>query len=170
MVDLEIKTLFDDDLVKENVSCKSGCAACCHTQVSITFDEAELLASKIVEGTEVDLRRLRKLADTQNNAEDFYRLSYEDRACPFLGDGNICSAYEDRPSVCRTNNVVSDPVLCETKDGNEKPVRLLNTHKADMIVMASFKNSKENGALPTMLWKALKRLRKSSSDAVVKKL
>jgi len=39
-----------------------------------------------------------------------------------------------------------------------------------MIVMAFFKNSKENGALPKMLWKALKRLEKTKSNAVVNKL
>ncbi len=157
-------------MVKENVSCKSGCSACCHTQVSITSDEASLLVKQIVSGAEVDLRRLRLLADTGNNAEEFYKLSYEDRACPFLGAGDTCTVYENRPSVCRTNHVVSEPVLCETRDGQEQAVRLLNTHRADMIMMAFFKNSKENGALPKMLWKALKRLEKTNSNAVVNKL
>ncbi|MCO4756268.1 MAG: YkgJ family cysteine cluster protein [Bacteriovoracaceae bacterium] len=167
LIDLEVKKLFDDPVVKENVSCKKSCSACCHTQVSVTKDEAELLATKVIDGSKVDLHRLRHLAEAGNESSLFYMSSYEQRACPFLSDEGNCEVYEDRPSVCRTNHVVSEPSLCETKQGVENPVRLLNTFKADMIIMAAFKTSQENGSLPFMLWKALKRRSKSTNDQVV---
>ena len=62
MVDLEVKELFKDEAVTKNVSCKESCSACCHTQVSITSDEANLLVDEIVNGKKIDLRRLRLLA------------------------------------------------------------------------------------------------------------
>lgn len=170
LIEFEVAELFKDKVVSENVSCKQACSACCHTQVSITQDEADLLASEIVAGASVDLRRLRGLAEKGNDADEFYRTDYDQRACPFLGEDKLCQVYENRPSVCRTNHVVSDPKACETKDGSEQAVRLLNTHRADMVIMASFKHCKENGALPFMVWKALKRLGKRSSDAVVNKV
>lgn len=170
LVDLEMNELFKDDVISKNVTCKASCTACCHTQVSITQDEADLLAREITNGAQVDLKRMRNLSETGNDADLFYKTPYEERACPFLDDSGLCTVYENRPSVCRTNNVISDPAFCETKGGVEQPVRLLNTHKADMIIMASFKSNPENGALPQMVWKALKRLGKTTSNAIVKKL
>jgi Fe-S-cluster containining protein len=167
LIDLEINQLFSDPVVKENVTCKKSCSACCHTQVSVTSDEAELLASEVLNGSEVDLGRLRLLAEAGNESELFYQFSYEQRACPFLNSEGSCEVYENRPSVCRTNHVISEAELCETRDGVEKPVRLLNTFKADMIIMAAFKTSQENGSLPFMLWKALKRRSKSTNEQVV---
>lgn len=112
---------------------------------------------------------MQDLSETQNDANQFYLKDYKDRACPFLKEDGLCSVYESRPSVCRTNHVISDPVTCETREGVEQPVRLLNTYRADMIAMAGFMSSKENGALPFMVWNTLKRLEKLPSDAVVNK-
>ena len=39
---------FRNPVVKELVSCKKGCSFCCHTQVSVTEDEAKLLAEKVL--------------------------------------------------------------------------------------------------------------------------
>lgn len=169
LVDLEVSELFVDPVVKENVSCGKSCTACCHTQVSVTGDEANLLANEILTGAEVDLDRLQNLATAENDAHSFYLKDYDQRACPFLKDDGLCSVYESRPTVCRTNHVVSDPIACETKGGVELPVRLLNTYRADMIAMAAFINGKENGALAFMVWNTLKRLEKPIPNAVVNK-
>ncbi len=59
--------------------------------------------------------------------------------------------YNDRPSVCRTNNVLSEALSCSTHDGTEKPIRILNTFEADMLVMSSFINSHNSGAMPNLL-------------------
>lgn len=156
-IEEQMSQLFASEVVQENVKCGRGCSFCCHTQVSVTSGEAELFAQKIIDGKEIDLKKLYTQSKVGNHAGHWYQLNYEERACVFLGEEGECSIYEDRPSVCRTNNVVSEPENCSTKDGQEKSVRLLNTHGADMIVMAYFMNSKENGALPYMLFKALER-------------
>lgn len=169
MINIEVSELFKDPVVARNVTCKEACSACCHTQVSVTSDEADLLASRVVQGAEVSISRLSNLSECKNDSDAFYLVDYEKRKCPFLGKDNLCTVYESRPAVCRTNHVVSAASACESKLGFENPVRLLNTHRADMIVMAAFKSNKVNGALPYMLVKALKKLEKSKTGAVVNK-
>ena len=157
-IDSQLNELFKDEIIPKLVSCKAGCQSCCHTQVSVTQDESDLLAQKIVAGTEIDLTKLSLQSKAKNSTKDWYQLSYEDRGCLFLDDEGRCTVYEDRPSVCRTNFVVSEAENCSTQDGVSKTVNLLNTHKADMIVMGAFQSSKENGALPYMLFKSLDKL------------
>lgn len=164
-IEEQMGQLFKDDVVQENVKCGKGCSFCCHTQVSVTRDEAELLAQNIIDGIDVDLEKLYLQSKVGDKAGDWYKLDHETRGCVFLGDEGECKVYEDRPSVCRTNNVISDPINCSTIDGVEKSVRLLNTYAADMIIMAHFEKSKENGALPHLLFKALdKRVERQFKD------
>jgi Fe-S-cluster containining protein len=157
-VDYHLSKLFEEHKATSLVSCKAGCTACCHTQVSVTSDEAQLLIEVIAnEGIEIDLDRLRKQAETENDGQAYLKVPYGERRCVFLGDDNRCRVYSDRPSVCRTNYTFSPPEDCETKDGKEKQQRLLKTVEADMVIAASFSVSPDAGALPFMLTKALKR-------------
>ena len=173
-VDLYTNESLSNPAAKKFITCHKGCSACCHTQVSVNSDEAALLANKVIhEGHEVDLKKLYIQGNVENSGSDWFELPYEMRGCVFLDEGGGCSVYEDRPSVCRTNNAFSPPVQCETKDGIEKPVRLLNTEKADFAVIAGFRASGEAGTLPHMLWKALGEQSKprvvTPSKKVVKK-
>ncbi|MCO4794193.1 MAG: YkgJ family cysteine cluster protein [Bacteriovoracaceae bacterium] len=156
-IDQSIKTLFLDSAVKDNVKCGKGCSFCCHTQVSVTRDEAELLSQRIIDGLDIDLEKLYLQSKSENKASEWYKLDHEARGCVFLDESGECKVYDDRPAVCRTNNVISEPVNCSTEDGQERPVRLLNTYASDMITMAFFINSKENGALPYLLFKTLEK-------------
>ena len=151
-----LATLFEDPLVSKYVSCKKGCSFCCHGQVSVTEDEADVLADKIIEDeASIDIRRLGIQSKAKNKAVDWYKISFQDRRCVFLDEAGQCSIYKDRPSVCRTNFVVNNPQDCSTEDGIEKPLRMLKTHDADMIVMAHFIYNKVNGSLPYMLVQSL---------------
>lgn len=167
-VDEQMSDLLEDESVKKLITCKAGCSGCCYTQVSVTRDESKLLAERVVEGLHIDLGRLFDQASVENNAKDWYTLPHSERGCIFLDKDEKCTVYEDRPAVCRTNNVLSPAALCDTSDGKEKPVRLLNTYEADMAIYGAFSNSKENGALPYMLWKALKQMGHTNSKTLPK--
>lgn len=156
-VDKHITELFTDPAVRSNVKCGKGCSACCHTHVSVSKDEAALLAKRVVDDTPIDTYRLYLQAQAYNDSSLWYRLNYQERSCLFLNEKGECRVYEDRPSVCRTNYVLSEPHQCLTIDGREQFVRLLKTDQADMAIMASFVQSEENGALPFMLYKALQK-------------
>lgn len=54
LVDDFNKQVFAHPLVKSFSPCKKGCSACCHTQVSITEDEATLLAMRVDSGITID--------------------------------------------------------------------------------------------------------------------
>ena len=147
--------IFAHPLVQQFSPCKVGCTACCHTQVSVTEDEAELLAQRIREGIEIDLELLEHQSKVSEETGTFYQLKYEDRKCVFLDDSGACSVYEDRPSVCRTNAVLGDAQQCLVS-GDTQQLRLVKTSKADMVIYASFLHSKESGSLPFMVSRKLK--------------
>ena len=157
VVDDYNQKVFAHPIVQKLMPCKSGCSGCCHTQVSITDDEAELLISRINEGVKVDYSILQNQMKAANSSEEFYRLSYEARKCIFLGENNKCQVYKDRPSVCRTNAVLGEASQCSTKNGliEGQQLRLVKTSEADMAIIGSFMNSKENGTLAHMIGRKL---------------
>ncbi len=146
--------VFAHPLIKEMSPCKEGCSACCHTQVSVTDDEAALLARRISEGVEIDLERLKLQVTAGDDDSAFYKMNFEERKCIFLGEDGGCRVYNDRPSVCRTNAVIGDASQCDTTNGIQR-TQLIKTPKADMVIYASFYNAKSSGALPHMVAKAL---------------
>ncbi len=147
--------IFQDAKVKSLSPCASGCSACCHTQVSITSDEAELLAERVREGVEINRENLLIQMAVKNSSQAYYALSFAERKCVFLDTDGKCKVYEDRPSVCRTNAVIGEAAQCDTSV-EIKPTRLIKTPEADLAIYASFLHSTSGGTLPYMLAKALK--------------
>lgn len=153
-VDHQLSKDLSDPLAQSLITCRRGCSACCHTQVSCTIEEASLLAKKVQErGLEIDLTLLERQAKAA--LETWYELAYEERKCVFVNSQGECSLYEDRPSVCRSNYVISDPIQCDTSDGVERPLRMLKTERTDMAIVGQFKASKKTGTLPSLLYEVL---------------
>lgn len=154
LIDTYNNEVFSHPLVRQLSPCKQGCSACCHTQVSVTEDEAALLMTHIENGLVIDNERLKLQMNAENDSGKFYQLSYQDRKCVFLDEKGNCRVYHDRPSVCRTNAVIGEASQCDTSQ-SIKPTRLVLTQKADMAIYASFRGSKSSGALPFMLGNAI---------------
>lgn len=169
MVDAYNQETFSHPLLKKLVPCKLGCSACCHTQVSVTEDEAHLLYHNIANGVEINYDLLFLQADAGNDADKFYQLSYEKRKCVFLDDGGKCKVYKDRPSVCRTNAVLGEASQCSTKDVLPQALRLVKTPKSDMVIVASYADAKESGALPVMLAKIF-REKNAKEESLIKSI
>lgn len=150
------KEVFSHPLVKDLSPCKKGCSACCHTQVSVTEDEAELLAHRVRSGLKIDEASMNFLSQAGNDSQKFYDIPFEQRKCLFLGQDGDCRIYEDRPAVCRTNAVLGDPAQCDTRDSIQS-TRLVKTPKSDMVIYAAFMFSKSSGTLPYMLARALEK-------------
>ncbi len=156
-IDEEIAAEFEDSSVKALTQCKKGCSACCHSQVAITEDEAISLAKLIEEGSEINWTRLWIQAKAENDFHQFMKIPYDLRGCIFLNANKECSVYESRPSVCRTNYVISNPENCKVESGESKSVQLLNTFGADSWVYGFFTKSSNNGALPNMVKQQLEK-------------
>lgn len=154
LVDEYNQEVFAHPLVQQFSPCKLGCTGCCHTQVSISDAEAELLSQRVNEGVAIDLERLRVQMSAGDDSTAYFKIPYEQRRCVFLGDNGGCRVYDDRPSVCRTNAVLGDASQCDTRSG-VKPTRLVLTPKADMVIYASYLEGEGGGTLPHMLGKRL---------------
>lgn len=154
LVDEYNKEVFAHPLVMQFSPCKRGCSACCHTQVSVTDDEAELLVKRIKSGVSVDMDRLKLQMQAKDDSEAYYKISFQDRRCIFLDENGGCTVYEDRPSVCRTNAVIGESNQCDTSL-KVQPTRLIKTPKSDMVIYGSFFYAKESGTLPHMVGKSL---------------
>lgn len=169
MVDEYNKEVFAHPILKELVPCKAGCTGCCHTQVSVTEDEAELLAHNINNGVEIDYNLLTKQAAAGNESSEFFKIPYNERRCVFLDERGACRVYKDRPSVCRTNAVVGDAAQCDTSSTAQAgPLRLVKTQKADMAIVGAFAVANESGTLPMMLNKVLKAKNSTENTGPIK--
>jgi Fe-S-cluster containining protein len=149
----------EDPETWKQVPCKAGCSACCHINVSINSDEAKYLADKIRNGlVDIDYDRLNKQAatgvghDSKRASNDtFNKLSYEDRACIFLGKDKKCRVYEDRPASCRKWHIVGDPEDCKKLDHFGG---IAVAKRAEVVTSAMF-NIGETGRLPAMIKREL---------------
>lgn len=136
--------------VREPITCKSGCSACCHMYVSISEDEAALIRRELRrEGREIPLAALKRQA--AESLEVFYQRPFKQRVCPFLGEHGACSIYDYRPSACRTLIVVSPAENCITAN-NTAPVMVL---QVELLTSAALSAGDGQGNLSSKLLKIL---------------
>ena len=149
------KEVMSHPLVEQLKGCKKGCSGCCHTEVSVTDDEGELLAQMVKNGIKIDTFRHQVQHQTMKEGKDFYTIPYDLRACVFLNEEGLCKVYNERPAVCRTNAVLGDSEQCSTKDGKIRTQNLVKTEKADMVIMGAYLTSPKSGSLTQVLWDKL---------------
>jgi uncharacterized protein len=84
---------------RSDFTCSEGCAACCHTWLTVSAVEADEVRAAL------DALTPEKRADVrQRGQRELARAANEenDPRCAMLDDGARCSIYEARPLVCRT--------------------------------------------------------------------
>lgn len=97
---------------KSHLQCGAGCSGCCHHHLSVFAVEAAVLTEAIQALPEDQQARIRQQATDVNEKE----ACGERVACPLLVD-NLCSVYESRPLICRTQGL---PLLYEADDGAQE--------------------------------------------------
>jgi Fe-S-cluster containining protein len=95
-----------------HLQCGAGCSGCCHHHLSVFAVEAAVLTEAIQALPEVQQARIRQQAKDVQERE----ARGEHVACPLLVD-NLCSVYESRPLICRTQGL---PLLYEADDGAQE--------------------------------------------------
>lgn len=150
------------------ISCRKGCAFCCHTVVNTTQDEAHLLIAFAEElKYEINWPLVEEQALVSEKSEDLYfELPQEKNRCVFLGSDNTCQVYEHRPASCRKYFVVSPPEDCshETKVPGDLVLNYVSL-ESEMLTSGAFEmDHKRQGSLQAMLLKARKELIKCSED------
>ena len=107
------------------MKCASGCAACCHTQISVFESEAAVIAAGVQGLPDAELVKLRSALEAASSEAGRAKGTTPDGkkavACLFL-DKNMCSIYEFRPTICRTQGMAIQYKLSEAKDQIELAV------------------------------------------------
>lgn len=94
-------------------TCQKGCAYCCHLEVEITEDDAEVVADAIIKGNlAYDKNRLQAQAARANKADIWLKGAIPDNRCVLLDESGSCRIYEDRPSTCRKHAVFGPAKDC----------------------------------------------------------
>jgi Putative zinc- or iron-chelating domain len=129
---------------KKNITCKSGCTACCFIDVDITKDEAAVIVQYCKEnGIEIDRSYL------INQASAGRKIYSDVSQCIFLKD-NHCAIYPVRPSACRKHWVTSDPLFCDFSNNITNRINGhfdLNTE----ILASALLNAGESGSFEKIL-------------------
>ncbi len=107
------------------IACRYGCCGCCHSEVEITPDEAEVLRERVSDGFEIDRSRLSVQAARERMSPEWAKFWSPENRCVFLSTEGTCRIYEDRPAVCRRSLVTSPPEACTTAGAALAPVRIL---------------------------------------------
>lgn len=115
---------------KEEITCKTGCTACCFIDLDVSLDEAALIidyCKKI--GIDIDRTYLTEQAAAG-------RKSYSDLSrCIFLKE-NLCSIYPVRPVACRKHWVKTDPALCDFSKNIANPVGAFFNVNSEILASA----------------------------------
>lgn len=152
----EVQRLVDHEVNAASdlkYSCKKGCGACCHLEVQITSDDADVLRESLSDGLKIDFHRLRELSERKTRDVLWRAGATPMNRCVFLGADNACRNYENRPAVCRKVLVSSPPELCEIVGANPEPIMI---PMAEIILSAALSiEGTKFGSLATMLQASL---------------
>ena len=106
------------------LQCGEGCAHCCYTGVTLTqmewdgilklVQEKGLDLEAIIERSQKTIKKVREVLKSNRNLDqvDWHNLVIN-QPCPFLGEDQACTIYEDRTLDCRL--VVAFRDVCQSK-------------------------------------------------------
>lgn len=137
------------------VTCRAGCAGCCHQSVQVSLDEVELLAQLVESGrVEIDRDLLKRQAEFVGDETEWWKLPASEKRCVFLNGQNKCSVYEDRPITCRKYFVTTDPAICSTPTAE---VGVMNLIHVEIFGTAAADIDQNEKRLPISLYERLNK-------------
>ena len=134
-----------------NMTCRAGCSACCHQQINISDSEADLIMEEVNKRSIV-LDKVKLSRQANWDKKDYYHKKNRPHAsCVFLQD-NKCSIYNQRPAVCRSYTVSSNPSFCNTKYRHKHTnLEIIVNGKAEIITSAIWSMGGKIDSLPRQL-------------------
>jgi len=154
-----VQSRIEDPYLHSMVTCRKGCNHCCHMQVMITDDDADLLADIVKSGkVSIDMDALKRQAAYPVDEMFWIKIPKADAKCVFLGDDGLCKVYDDRPTECRKYMVSSPPERCGTRYEVDQ-VALMVDERIELLASAAMNCDKDlPNANKTLPQKLLERL------------
>lgn len=111
-----VATILADQARSENalgkpVSCRKGCANCCHQPVMISLLEGIRIANSLMEQSRWTAQLRAKLEAIDTSADLLVRILAA-APCVFLTADKTCDIYSSRPFACRIAASKDDPAKC----------------------------------------------------------
>jgi Fe-S-cluster containining protein len=123
---LRTHELLEAEIAKAShikTTCGKGCSGCCHFEVEITADDAEVLADHLrTSGLNFDHARLNQLAKRQKNDSAWQKGLVPENRCLFLSEAGACRVYASRPTSCRKLSVTTPSNECTDPSGMPQPL------------------------------------------------
>lgn len=130
------------------ITCRKGCAFCCHNQVMISEIEASAIWEYCkLNDIDIDIEYLRR----QTNLDEQSHPRASNSACVFLGIDRSCKIYEFRPLICRKYKVASDPKFCDVKTAGRHGVLEVTNAEQEMLLAALGNVAKSNDSIARSL-------------------
>jgi Fe-S-cluster containining protein len=129
------------EAVAPHAACADACDGCCHQPVSVTLEEAQVIARE----TGAHMRM-------PSEWSTLPVMEYAGQPCPFLKDAR-CTIYEHRPMVCRLIfNMDADALLCQMVPGarSQAPYADHSVYK-ELYILAHVGKVKDDEALQAAL-------------------
>ena len=112
----KLHALVEEEIEKGadiKINCQKGCSACCHMEVEITNNEADILAELIKNGHAIDRQKLQQQSAYSLQDKKWKEsMNNQTNKCVFLNQEGACSIYESRPVMCRRHSVTSPAINC----------------------------------------------------------
>lgn len=136
------------------VSCKQGCAHCCHINVDATQYEVDTIVNYCIEN---DITINPKTLKKQKGLTNIQRPKSSHSACVFLGKDNLCKVYPVRPFHCRKYFAVDDPKYCDAYNypAPHNKVKIYGNLDIEIITSAILNIDKSFGPMVDKLLTAL---------------
>lgn len=98
----------------QEINCRLGCDVCCHTDISVSQIESQLIEEWFHALEDEKKESLKELWSRPQPKGKGYH-NEEARPCAFLYEGK-CSIYEARPVICRSHGIAVVRTTEETKE------------------------------------------------------
>ena len=126
------------DFARAQVSCKSGCGACCNLRVSMSDEEVPALEKYIKDNNIQFSKERMEKQKSVSSAQWYTKLKREERTCPFLDkETQSCKVYEARPASCRLQFVATPAEDCEKIDKNNGVGQVMYLHLPEAEILMS---------------------------------
>jgi Fe-S-cluster containining protein len=130
------------------LTCRKGCAHCCHVEVQVGDIEKDLIMEYVEKN---GIKYNKKKLEEQLGLDQYTWPMSDVSRCVFLGADNTCNIYEVRPMSCRKYFVMNDPKFCNARKYPHGQTKVYFSYVKEMLASALLTASKKLGNMAEII-------------------